>query len=148
MEALVTIDIAAPPEAVWALISSEAQVKRWNPGLVSDEPLTPGPPHVGQRSRMKLREGGRVVEYGSEVLVLEPGRRFDLELRGGGLGANPMRVSYTLTPRGAGSRLDLRSSWRPSGVVLHLLAPLFSWIGRRNAMGALRQLRTLAESGS
>lgn len=139
-----TIDLAAPPARIWKLLTDPDQVKRWITELVSDEPITPPPVGVGTITRMKIREGSRIVEYTTELFAFEPERELVLEMRGGSLGKVPMRVSYSLTDLGGSTRLVYRSSWRPSGILLWLLLPLIVLMGRRNIRRSLGQLAKLA----
>jgi uncharacterized protein YndB with AHSA1/START domain len=139
-----TIDLEATPARVWTLLTEPDQIKRWITELVDDVPTTPPPHAAGTRTRMTIREGSRTVEYSTEILVFELHRELVLEMRGGSLGAHPMRISYRLEPHAGATRLTYRSSWRPSGVLLRLLLPLIILIGRRNLRRSLRQLAILA----
>src|SRR5688572_7133956 len=127
-----TVDLAAPPARIWALLTDPEQVARWITEIVSDEPVTPPPVGVGTTTRMKMREGSRVVEYATEILAYTPERELEIEMRGGSLGAEPMRVSYRLSELGAATRLVYRSTWRPRGILLWLLLPLIIVMGRFN----------------
>jgi uncharacterized protein YndB with AHSA1/START domain len=138
-----TIDLPGSPARVWTYLSEPEQVARWITELVSDEPTTPPPVGVGTQTRMKIREGSRVVEYTTEILVFEPCRELAIEMRGGSLGAEPMRVSYSLTDLGGSTRLVYRSSWRPRGILLYLLFPLIVVMGRRNLRRSLGRLSDL-----
>jgi uncharacterized protein YndB with AHSA1/START domain len=139
-----TIDLAASPARVWACLTEPEQIKRWITELVSDEPVTPPPIGVGTRTRMKLRERSQIVEYDTEILAWSPLRELVLEMRGGHLGAEPMRVSYRLSDLGNDTtRLVYENTWRPRGVLLHLLLPLIIVVGRRNARRSLGQLAAL-----
>ena len=140
-----TIDLPASPARVWTLLTQPDLVARWITELVSDEPLTPPPVGVGTTTRMKIREGSRVVEYATEILVFDVHRQLAIELRGGSLGASPMRVSYELTDLGDATRLVYRSTWRPTGFLLRLLLPLIMIIGRRNLRRSLGRLSDLCQ---
>jgi uncharacterized protein YndB with AHSA1/START domain len=136
-----TIDLAASPARVWACLTEPEQIKQWIQELVSDEPVTPPPVGAGTRTRMTLRERGRLVEYGTEILVYTPHQELVLEMTGGHLGAEPMRVSYRLTDLGNGTtRLVYCTTWRPRGVLLWLLLPLIMIVGRSNARRTLGKL--------
>ena len=137
------VDLAASPATVWRCMTDPDQVARWITELVSDEPTTPPPTGVGTRTRMTIREGSRIVEYATEILAYVPRRELVLEMRGGSLGAEPMRVSYRLTDLDGSTRLTYRASWRPRGFLLHLLFPLIVVLGRRNLRRTLRRLAEL-----
>lgn len=139
-----TIDLPASPAHVWGLLTQPDQIARWITELVSDEPTTPPPIGVGTRTRMKLRERSRIVEYATELLAYTPHSELVLEIRGGNLGAEPMRVAYRLSARDGGTCLVYQSSWRPRGILLYLLLPLIILIGRQNLRRSLGRLAALA----
>lgn len=139
-----TVDLSASPDRVWTLLTEPDQVARWITELVSDEPTTPPPVGVGTTTRMKIREGSRVVEYTTEILAYTPHSELAIEMRGGSLGREPMRVWYLLDDLGGTTRLVYRSSWRPRGVLLWLLLPLIQVVGRRNLRRSLGRLAELA----
>lgn len=66
-----SIDIDAPPEAVWAVLSDWPAYPDWNPFVVS---LT-GDAVVGGRLETRLQPvGGRAMTFKPQVTVLEPNR--------------------------------------------------------------------------
>lgn len=141
-----TIDLAAPPAHVWTLLTDPSQIQRWMPDLVSDEPQTPGPTGVGTTTRMTMRERSKLVEYTTELHAYEPPSRLELEMRGGNLGASPMRVSYALTDLGASTRLVYSSAWKPRGFMFYLLLPLIMIVSRINLRRTLDRLAKVAAS--
>lgn len=141
-----TIDLAASPARVWTLLTEPDHVTRWIPELVSDEPTTPPPVGVGTTTRMKIREGSRVVEYATEILAYTPCSELAIVMRGGSLGREPMRVSYLLSDLGGTTRLVFRETWRPRGLLLWLLLPLILVVGRRNLRRTLGRLAELASA--
>ena len=138
-----TIEIRTRPEALWKLLTDAEQVKRWIPELVSDEPVTPGPDRVGSVSRLKVREGSRIVDYTSEITVYEPTTHFEIELKAGSLGAKPMRVSYEI--KDDPTLLRYTARWRPSGIMLRLMHPLIAVMARRNTRVTLQRIKAIAE---
>jgi uncharacterized protein YndB with AHSA1/START domain len=146
-----TVDLASSPARVWTLLTEPDQVQRWITELVSDEPTTPPPYGVGTTTRMKIREGSRIVEYTTEILAYTPCSELALEMRGGSLGREPMRISYLLSDLGGTTRLVYRSTWRPRGVLLWLLLPLIVVMGRRNmrrSLGKLAQACQVVPAGA
>ena len=66
-----SIDIAAPPEQVWQVISDLAAYARWNPFIVS----AGGEFAIGRRLRVTIvAPGHRPVTFRPTILELEPGR--------------------------------------------------------------------------
>ena len=91
-----TIEINAPAEVLWELQTDIEKMKLWTPEIVSSEPMSPGPIRVGLRSRTKIKEGSRIVDYEGEITACDEFKHLEVVLEGGSLGKNPMRVSYRL----------------------------------------------------
>lgn len=140
-----TVLLRTTPAKLWPLLVEPENIRRWNPDVVSEEALTPGPPGVGSRSSVQIREGSRVVGYVSEVLTFEPEKLLVIQLTGGSLGAGPMVVSYSITPAEGYVTLRVQGQWQPVGLMLRLLAPLFGILGRRNSKAAMQRLQKIAE---
>ena len=135
-----TIEIAARPADLWILLTDGEQMKRWMADLVHSEGN--GPLEVGASSKVTVREGSREVEYLSTVKECQPHELLEIELSGGSLGQNPMRVRYELS--GATS-LRYEAEWKPKEIHLKLMAPLISGMARKNADKALDALKAVAE---
>ncbi len=141
-----TIQIRQPAEDLWAWLTETERVQRWNPSIISDEPTTPGPPGVGTRTRMKLREGSRIVDYETELTAYEPATAVALEMRGGNLGVSPMHIRYDLTSNHQGTELRYRARWRPRGLMLRLMSPMIGVMARRECNRSLARLKEIAEA--
>ncbi len=133
------------PEKLWPLLVEPDNIRRWNPDVVNHKPLTSGPPAVGSKSAVQIREGSRLVEYVSEVITFEPGELLVIQMTGGSLGAGPMTVSYSITPGDECLTLRVTGQWKPVGLLLRLLAPLFGVLARRNSKAAMERLKGIAE---
>ena len=140
-----TVQIAAPPELIWELLTDIEQMKQWTPSLVSDEPLSDGPAQVGHISKMKIKEGDKVVDYESEIASYEPTSHLGIVLRGGSLGKGPMFVDYHMSKNDAGITMHYESKWQPHGIALKLMSPIITKMAQRNATNAMNQLKTYAE---
>jgi carbon monoxide dehydrogenase subunit G len=79
-----TIAIAAPPAAVWAVMSDVERWHEWTPTVTSVRLLDAGPLAVGTRARIVQPKLPTLVWRVTEV---EPGRSFRWETRGFGGGA-------------------------------------------------------------
>ena len=95
------IDIAAPADAVWALIADLRGWPTWTPTVERLELLDPGPLHVGQRARIR-QPGVRPAVW--RVTEVDPGRGFVWEMRAAGM---RIAAGHRVTPSEAGSRLEI-----------------------------------------
>ena len=86
------------------------------------------------------------MEYTSEVVAVEPRTYLEIELKGGGLGAGPMRVAYRLSADGGRTTLYCSSDWQPHGLMPKLMSPLIALMSRRNSRTCLERLKVPAES--
>jgi hypothetical protein len=67
------IEIAAPPDVVWAILTDLPSLPSWNPFMIEAS----GDLAVGSQLRVRLRPPGRrAFTFRPTVTVLEPGRRF------------------------------------------------------------------------
>ena len=140
-----TVQINASPELIWEMLTDLEQIKRWNTTVISDEPLSPGPPHVGQISKMMLKEGSKVVEYESEISHYQPTSQLSMILRGGNLGKGPMYLDYQLSANETGTMMNYESKWEPHGFTLKLMAPIINKMAQKNATEVLNQLKVVTE---
>jgi carbon monoxide dehydrogenase subunit G len=97
----ISIDIDAPPDAVWAVMSDVERWHEWTASISSVKRLDAGPFSVGSRAHVrqpKLRPADFVVTN------LVPNRSFTWVTRSPGVGAT---ASHSVEPRGAGTRATL-----------------------------------------
>jgi hypothetical protein len=64
-----SIDIAAPPEAVWDVLTDVGAYPEWNPFLT----IAQAPVAVGDRMNVTIRPGRRTMTFRPTVTVFEPG---------------------------------------------------------------------------
>lgn len=67
-------EVAAPPEAVWSLLTDLSRMPAWSPELVRMVPLKPGGLRVGQWYLGINRRKGVVWPTRNVVALLDPGR--------------------------------------------------------------------------
>ena len=108
MEQSISVEIAAPAEQVWAVMSDLEAWPSWAPTVTSVRLLDDGPPQVGSRAKIaqpKLPQ----TEY--TITALVPGRSFTWEATGPGvrtiarhqiepLGPDRSRVRLSVTQSG------------------------------------------------
>lgn len=141
-----TTRIETSPEHLWQFLTDPEKVRSWTPSVVSDEPISSGPPEVGFKSLMKIKEGSKIVEYDSEITIYAPERQLGLVLRGGNLGKGPMDVMYTLEPEPHGTSLTYEARWQPHGLMLKLMSPIITRIAQNNVIEQMGLLKSLAEA--
>jgi hypothetical protein len=125
------VDIEAPPERVWAVLTDLAAYSEWNPFMRRVE----GAVVVGERLALSMfsGEGARPLEAIVEVTAAEPPRRLEwigthirvggrlVPARWPGLMHGERRIALEPIP-GGGTRLHMETRFRG------LLAPLMRWL--------------------
>jgi hypothetical protein len=96
-----TIDVAAPPDRVWEVMSNVERWHEWTPTITSVERLDSGPFGLGSRARV-VQPRLRPAIF--EVTGFAPGRSFTWATRSGGLAAV---ADHEVTPLVDGSRVKL-----------------------------------------
>jgi uncharacterized membrane protein len=119
----VSVQIAAPPDQVWAVMRDIDRWHEWTPSITSIRRLNDGPFAIGTRVRIQQP---RLPPAEWTVTALDEGREFDWESRAPGL-----RVlgRHTVEPSAAGSRVTLSIQY--NGLVGALLGRLTGGINRR-----------------
>jgi len=102
MDFHIAVDIAAPPEVVWAVMADAERWHEWTPSVRSIRFLDPGPVRVGTRALIRQPRFPPAVWTMTE---LDPGRGFVWKS-----GAPGMWVfgHHTVDPVPGGSRATLR----------------------------------------
>lgn len=106
-----SIEIAAAPAAVYALVSDVTRTGEWSPvcrGCWWDEG---GGPQAGAWFTGRNETPERTWETRSQVVTADPGRAFAWEVNNGWV-----FWQYTLEPEGDGTRLTESWEFRPAGI--------------------------------
>ena len=109
VEIIEVVDIEAPPEAVWAVMSDVTRWKDWTPSIRDVRAMDEGEPAPGKRYRVlqpKLPPAVWTID------VWEPPRRFRWRVASPGLLAEGV---HSVSPTATGSRVEL--VLRNSGVL-------------------------------
>jgi uncharacterized membrane protein len=118
-----TVEIARPPDAVFAYIDDLARHGEWQDSIVSVHVDTDGPTRVGTRATEVRRMGSREMTITYEVTEHDPPRAFGFRGIDG-----PVRVlgKGTVDPVGDGSssRLHLELDFTGHGLMGKLFAPM------------------------
>jgi uncharacterized membrane protein len=140
MKASVTIDIDAPAERVWAVISNVERWPLWTPSVRSIRRLNPGPRRVGARHRIKQP---RLPTTTWTVTELIEGESFAWTATGPGIWTS---AQHRIAPTPTGSRATL--SINQEGILGQLLAHLTANLTHRyltlEATGLKRHAEQLA----
>ena len=134
-----TINISAPPTAVFAFLANPPNMTRWYDAV--EEVSAASAPHVAKGFTFQIVRSlpaERAVNQ-VEITEYEPDRRLTLESP---IGPTPFRYTYTLQATGEDTELTLDGRISSNGLpgpIAHL-GPL---AGRLFARGMSRNLRTL-----
>ena len=118
MDYEISIDIDAPPERVWAVLSDVERWHEWNESVMSVERLDDGPLGVGSRAVVK-QPRLRPAEF--EVTAFEPGRSFAWTSKAPGVTSVG---DHRVEPRGEGGS-TATLVLRQTGLVAPIIAVLF-----------------------
>lgn len=142
LEIRTAIDIAAPPERVWSVLTDFGRYPEWNPCLTDVR----GEPAAGARLAVRVETpGGPTKRYHPTVLESTPPR----ELRWlGGLwlgGLFEGHHSFILVPQGDGTHLVNRETY--TGLLVPLFAKMLETNTRQGFEAMNRALKQRAEGG-
>lgn len=136
-----SVEIEAPPAAVWALVSDLPRLAEWSPQVVRSRVRGGGAVREGARLRNLNRRGPLFWPTNSKVLAFEPHRLVSFVVTD-----NRSVWSFEVEPTGTGSRLTHRRETPRglSGVSIWLTDKLFG--GQKKFAGELEQgmARTIA----
>ena len=133
----------APPSEVFRYLDDPKLALLWLETLVSIEPLTEGPNHVGAKARHTYRENGRDMTMIEETLVYEPDRRVKLH---GDTEAFQLIVDYRLTEENGGTRLHFYEEVKPKGLIMRLVLLFTRGMMTRQLIQGFDKLKSLVEA--
>ena len=97
----ISVDISAPPERVWAIMSDVEHWHEWTDSITSVEKFDPGPLVVGQRVRVRQPKLPPALWKVSEI---EPGESFTWISTAPGI---LVTAKHSVARAGSGSRASL-----------------------------------------
>jgi uncharacterized membrane protein len=137
------VDIAKPPQDVFAFLADIGNAPRWQRGVVSSHKVSEGPMRVGTRFTETMRVMGMKFDANCEVTVFEPPQRLTMVADGrlvryeGGFTFDPAPVGTRLA---VNAQIALKGFWR-------LLAPLMGGEIRKESQAELEDIKNVLESG-
>jgi uncharacterized membrane protein len=137
---IVTVNIDAPPEKVFALLRNVERWPEWTPSVTSVQRLDQGPFAIGSSARVcqpKLRPAVW------QVTELEEDRNFTWVARTPGL---CMKAGHLIERQGAGSRVAL--SFELSGLIAPVVSRLYGGLIEQYLTIESRGLKLRAESAA
>lgn len=144
------IEIAAPPDRVFAALSDVEQMRAWMPNLVALEPLTQGPLGVGSQWRETRKMMGHQAAEVFEVTALEPPRRLEVYVDGakGTTGKGAFRFRFDLEPISAGTRVKMNGEVdMPGGWLTWLTGRLVRGVMKTACQKDLKAMKAHVERG-
>jgi len=142
-----SIDIAKPPQTVWAYVEEPDKLKSWISWVVEVRDETPGRRGVGSRYVLVMEDrnnGNMRVNIASEVVAYEECKKETLRLSVPGMFSG--EGTYALQDLGNGqTRLTQESTYHFDNWFARLMAPLVMSEARKKMVEDLQRLKSLAE---
>lgn len=139
MRVELTIEIARPPDDVFAYLTDVEQLPRWQKSVLearADGPFAEGTRIVERRSLF-----GREAESELQVTAFEPGRRLTLETIRGPV---ELEVDHRLEQAETGTRLEVTAAGRAKGA-LRFAGPAVAAGARQELKRDFERLKALLE---
>jgi hypothetical protein len=133
-----SVEIAAPVDVVWSVLSDGQRWPEWTPTVSSVKPLKPGPLAVGS---MVLIRQPKFPPAVWEVVELDPGRSFTWVTRSPGVA---VVARHQVEPLGSGTRATL--SLRFNGLLGGLVGALTRRLNEKYLSLEAAGLRARSES--
>jgi uncharacterized membrane protein len=139
MQVETTIEIDAPPELVWAVMTDVERWPEWTTSVERAERLDDGPLRIGSRARLKQPRFPAVIW---EVTDLQPGRSFAWTATNVGVTSIGEHRIVPHAARGVSVTLSLRQQ----GPLAPLLAALTGKVTRRYVEAEAQGLKRRSEA--
>ena len=140
MIATLSLDIAGPPERVYAVLTDQDAWAALDPPLVDFTPR--GPLAVGMTGTLTRKVAGRRITDGWTILELEPGTRFAMRVTGAGY---ELIETITLEATAGGTRATTVDAYRHTSLGGRLLIAVSGPFIRRDLRERYKRLTALVE---
>jgi carbon monoxide dehydrogenase subunit G len=137
-----SLEIARPPEDVFALLADAERLPDWQSGTRSARAEPPGPLAAGARVHQEVTFLGRPAAVDVDVVRAEPPKRLTLAIRRGPL---PLTADHILEERGGRTLLTFRAETERGGLAT-IAGPLVRRRAERELRGWFENLKRLAEA--
>jgi uncharacterized protein YndB with AHSA1/START domain len=139
-----SIDIARPPDEVFAYVTDPSRFPEWQPDIVSVRVEGDRPPGVGSRFTTTRRIGRIERTMTQEIVRINAPRSWAVRGVDGPIRPN---VDVTVEPLSAGSRVTFALDFEGHGLGA-LIAPAVFRQARKGAPTSYRNLKTRLERGN
>lgn len=144
-DASAEIVVAAPPEAVWNLVSDVEQVRRWWPRAIGG--LVVREDESGREQVVRLEWGRDEGRIRQRVVVWDPPRRYGWQVLSESAGERPLaplaqiRVTVKIVAEGPLSRVSIEGDFLPAGARGALAVRQLARSAKRTYRQALKNLQ-------
>jgi uncharacterized protein YndB with AHSA1/START domain len=135
-----TVEIACPPETVFAALTDLEHLPEWQSSAVSSK--SDGPLAVGTRIRERRSMLGREIDNELEVTVYDPPRRFALEGRSGPV---PLSIDHELVEDDGRTVLHVHAQAEP-GTLFKLAEPMIARTAEQELRADFERLKGRLEA--
>ncbi|HKP19241.1 MAG TPA: SRPBCC family protein [Gaiellaceae bacterium] len=140
-----SIDIARPPEEVFAYIDDLSRHGEWQEQIQQVTVLTDGPTKVGSRARDRRKVPGGEQEITYEITAHDPPR--SASFRGVDGPVRPLGT-VQVEPSGGGSRVTIELDFQGHGLGGKVLLPLVRSQARKQVPRDQQKLKERLEAGA
>ena len=146
MKYTVEISIDLPREKVIELFDSTENLKQWQTGLVSFEPLSGNPGQVGAQSKLHYKIGKREIEMVETITKRELPDRFWGTYETKGVW-NEVRNSFDATDENH-TRWTAESEFKCSGLGMKLMCMLMPGAFKKQTLKYMKDFKAFAEKAA
>lgn len=140
------VDIARPPEEVFAYVTDPSRFGEWQPGVVGGHIGGDGPPSVGSKCVMTRKIGGSERTSTSEITEILPPKTWAIHGIDGPIRAD-VKVSVEPQHDGSQSRVTIQLDFHGYGIG-KMIVPMVIRQARKEVPQSCQNLRKRLEDGS
>jgi uncharacterized protein YndB with AHSA1/START domain len=140
-----SVDIAAPPERVFAYVTAPVNWPRWHPQSRAVSGVVDHTPQPGEKTIEEFEIAGRKGRATWTSIAVDPPRRWEFNGRGeGGGGAH---IAYTLTPTAVGTHFERELVYRGPNLLFAIVDALqIRAVMEADSAEAVRRLKRAIEA--